>query len=327
MKDEVENMLMDMRDITGVVQETIINLENYGRNDHHVKLPIALKEAQMYLDDIKFRSKNIPKSHETLKCANDQLEFWSEEFNTTSQQKDRLESYLELRQTFNDRLDDLKALTHRTFRDASETEAFVTKNRKDFEKLKQKANRITEDSEELQKFLTMDIIAQSDSLMESLHDGIAKMRIDNKDLVDLNNLIETTIAEREDELDQIKRKTVPDARAHAEDLARRSKIIVDHFQTSKDGARVAMLAGTAHKNISDAIEAARIAADEAYNAAVYSNKKLNPADPEEETLIEKGQDLSLESEAIQGDAENQISKIKGKLLSYLDEVCSKVRIA
>lgn len=313
MKGDVENFLMDIRDITGVVQETIINLENYGRNDHHIKLPIALKEAQMYLNDIKYRSKNIPKAHETLKCANEHHEFWTEELLTTTQQREKIESFVKLRNTFNSRLEDLKNLTRRTFRDSLETEAFVTKNRKDFEKLKDKANRINDDNEELQKLLTMEIIAQSDSLMESLHDGIAKLRLDNKDLIDLNAMIDATIAEREEELEDIKTRVVPEARKHANDLAQRSKYIVDHFQHSKDGARVAMLAGTAHKNISDAVEAARIAADEAYNAAMFSNKKLNPADPEEETMIEKGKDLTLESVSIQDDAEDQITKIKGKI--------------
>lgn len=314
MKFETEAILMEIRDITGIVQETIINLENYGSNDHHIKLPIALKEAQMYLNDIKHRSKNIPPAQETLKCANEQFVFWSEEFNATTQQRDKIESFLKARKIFNERLEDLKSLTHRTFRDSSETEAFITKNKKSFEKLKLEANKINEDADELETLLSQGIIAQSDSLMESLHDDIANLRLDNTNLMELNVKVDEVISERESELEGLKKSLIPDAQKHAEDLSRRSKVIVDSFQNSKDGAKVAMLAGTAHKNITDAINSARDAAEKAHEAAMFSNDKLNPIDQDEETMIEKGRDLSLESEAIQHDAEDQIAKIKGKLL-------------
>lgn len=316
MKIDAESILIDVRDITGIVQETIINLENYGSNDHHIKLPNALKEAQMNLNDIKRRSQNIPQSQESLKCANEQFDFWSDELKSAMQQQQKLDNFLTLRKLFNERLEDLKNLTHRTFRDSSETEAFVTKNRKSFEKLKEKSIKINEDTEELEKLISFGIIAQSATMMEMLHDAIDKLKSDNKVLIDLNVEIDAVITEREDDLQDIKDDLIPKARVHAELLAKRSKVIVDLFQNSKDGARVAMLAGTAHKNITEAINAARDAAEKAHVAAVFSNDKLDPIDPEEETMIEKGQDLSLESEAIQTDAESQITKIKGKLHSY-----------
>lgn len=317
MKIDAESILMDVRDITGIVQETIINLENYGSNDHHIKLPNALKEAQMNLNDLRRRAQNIPKSQESLKCANDQLEFWSDELNAATQQQQKLDTFLTMKKVFNERLEDLKNLTHRTFRDSSETEAFVTKNRKSFEKLKEKSNKINDETEELEKLISFGIIAQSDTLMEMLHDAVDKLKVDKKDLIDLNVEINEVITERENELKDIKDDLIPKAKLHAEELAKRSKVIVDLFQNSKDGARVAVLAGTAHKNITEAINAARDAAEKAHEAAVFSNEKLNPVDTEEETIIEKGQDLSLESEAIQTDAESQITKIKGKLHSYL----------
>jgi laminin, alpha 1/2 len=317
MKIEADSILMDVRDITGTVQESIINLENYGSNDQHTKLPVALKEATMYLNDIKHRSRNIPKAEDTMKCANDQHDIWSEELAAATEQKKKIDNYLKSRKAFNDRLDDLHNLSHRAFRDSLETEGFLTKNNKNIDKLGEKKDRLSDDKEELEKLVEIGIIAQSDSLMETLHDSISKLKIDNKDLVDLNIEIEDKITERESELDGIKETLIPDAQKHAEDLSRRSKIIVGLFQNSKDGAQVAMLAGTAHKNITDAINSARIAADKAHEAAVFSNDKLNPIDADEETLIEKGLDLSLESEAIQTDAINQISKIKGKIKVYI----------
>lgn len=315
---DADSILIDVRDITGVVQETIINLSNYGSNDHHIKLPVALREAQAFLKDLQQRSKNIPKADITLKCSNDQLEFWTDELNNANQQKKKFEEYLNLRDNFNEKLNDLKNLTHRAFRDSSETEAFLTKNRKGYEKLKLKSTEIDKENVEIEKLLNFGIIAQSDSLMESLHDSMAKLKIENRELIELNAMVEETITKREDEFADISETLIPKARSHAEDLSRRSKIIVDLFQHSKDGAKVAMLAGTAHKNITDAINAARDASEKAYDAAVFSYDKLNPIDPEEETMIEKGRDLSLESEAIQSDAENQISKINGRAFISLN---------
>lgn len=311
---------MDVRDISGIVQESIINLESYGNNDHHIKLPIALREAKMYLDDITHRSANLPKGQESLRCANDQFEFWSEELTAANEQKRKLHDYLKSRAIFNERLDDLKNLTHRTFRDSSETEAFVTKSRKSLEKLKLKANEIKTESEEVEEMLNNEVIAQGSSLMESLNDNLAKLKVEHDDLIILTEEVDTTISERIDELDGIKKTLIPDAQKHAADLSQRSKTIVDMFQQSKDGASSAMAAGTAHKNISDAINSARVAADSAYDAATFSNDKLNPIDPEEETMIEKGRDLSVESEDIQRDAEEQISKIKGKLHFFLSHI-------
>lgn len=283
-----DSVLMDVRDITGVVQETIINLFNYGSNDHHIKLPTALREAQAFLKDLQQRSRNIPKAGETMKCANDQLEFWLDELNNANQQKEKLENYLKLRDNFNEKLNDLKNLTHRAFRDSSETEAFVTKNRKSFEKLKLNADEIDRENDDIKTLVNFGIIAKSDSLMESLHDSIAKFKIENNELIELNEMVDETITKREDEFAVISESLIPKARAHAEDLSLRSKIIVDLFQHSKDGAKVAMLAGTAHKNITEAINAAREASEQAFDAAVFSNDKLNPIDPEEETMIEKG---------------------------------------
>ena len=313
MKIEVDSILMDVRDITGVVHEAIINLENYGSNDHHTQLPIALREATIHLNAIRQRSQNIPKGESAMQCANEQFEVWSDELTTAKERKQKLDQFMKLRDIFNNKYNDLKNLTHLAFRHSSETEGFLTKNRKSIDKLEEKKNQLNNDREELEKMVNLDIIAESDSMMETLHDAIAKLRIDNKDLIELNIEIDSKIRERDEELREIQSNLIPEAQKHAEDLSRRSKIIVGLFQNSKDGAQVAMLAGTAHQNITEAINAARIAADKAHEAAVFSNDKLNPIDADKETLIEKGKDLSLESEAIQADAEEQIRKIKGKI--------------
>lgn len=312
MKIDGDKLLIDIHDVMEAVQDTIINLENYGSNEDHVKLPIALKEAQKYFDEINEKAKNLPNSSDVNKCGVNHLDYWTNKYEEQSTRKMKLDSILAEQQNLLARLDDLKNLTHRVFRDSSETEAFITKNKKDFDRLKEKTIKINDEFLAIEKLLDTNVIAASSSKMESLHDSFEKAEVENENLMNLQDEVEKVILEREDELNEIREKILPEAQKHAEDLSQRSKIIVNLFQTSKDGAQVAINAGTAHKNITDAIHAAKIAANDAHEAAIKSQEALNPID--EETFSEKGEDLSLESIAIQEDAEDQIKKINGEYL-------------
>jgi laminin alpha 1/2 len=311
MKLDADKLLIDIRDIMGTVEETVINVENYESNEDHVKLPIALKEAQMYFDDISERAKNLPNSNEVNKCGVDHLDYWTNTYEEQSTKKMKLDNILAEQKNLLSRLDDLKNLTHRVFRDSSETEAFITKNKKDLERLREKTAKINDEYSEIEKLIDTNVIAASSSKLESLQDSFEKAEVEDENLIKLQEEVEKFILEREDELNEIRDKILPEAQKHADDLSQRSKIIVNLFQSSKDGAQVAIMAGTAHKNITEAIHAAKIAANEAQEAAKKSEAALYPVD--EETFAEKGEDLRLESEAIQEDAEEQIKKIEGKI--------------
>lgn len=314
MKLDADKLLIDIRDIMESVDETIINLENYGSNEDHVKLPIALKEAQKYFNEINEKSKNLPNSNDINKCGVEHLEYWTNKYDEQSARKMKLDNILAEQKNLLARLDDLKNLTHRVFRDSSETEVFITKNKKDLERLKEKTIKINDEYLEIEKLIDTNVIAAASSKLESTNGTIDTLKIENETLMNLQDEVEKVILEREDELNEIRDRILPETQKHAEDLSQRSKIIVNLFQTSKDGAQVAIMAGTAHKNISEAIHAAKIAADEAFEAARKSHEALNPED--EETFAEKGEDLSLESVAIQEDAEVQIKKINGELKFY-----------
>lgn len=321
MKLDADKLLMKNRDMLSSVQETIINLENYGTTDDHIKLPSALKEAQKYLDDIVEKTKNLPKFDDVSKCPNKQLEFWTNHLETQKERKGKLDEVLEEQQMLLMRLDDLKNLTHRVFRDSSETEAFITKNKKDYEKLKNKVTEINDEHADIEKLLDRNVIAASSSKMESLQDNFEMAKLDNENLLKLQDDVEKFILENDEGMTEIRDKILPEAKKHAQDLSQRSQIIVNSFQMSKDGAQVALLAGTAHKNITEAIHAAKEAAKDAYEAAIKSQEALNPVD--EETFLEKGNDLSLESIAIQEDADEQMKKISGKKFPFKLFYCKK----
>lgn len=307
---QAQTLLMDIRDIDGVVQETIINLRNYGNNENHIKLPTALREAKMYLNDIKNKSQTLPNSDDALDCANENYDNWNSMNSLVNTSKEKLDNFIKLHRNLNDKLDDLKNLTHRTFRDASETEVFLTKNNKGMDRLRDKANLLNADLNELDELFDFNLITASESLMESIHDGIARLAIVNKEMGDLHQIVDDKIVEDEYDLGVVRSELVPEARQHAEELSKRSKVIVDAYENSKSSANNAILAVTAHKNITDAVNIAESATNKAHEAAIIADRKLNPHD--EETIIEKGNEMSLESEDIQEDAKLQMSKIKGE---------------
>jgi len=304
--------MVDARDQSTSIQESIINLESYGTSDHHIKLPIALKEAKLFLEDIIQKSQNVPDTREVTKCANDNFEFWSEELRNTKEQKDKLDKLVKDKESLQNRINDFKNLTHRVFRDSSETEAFITKNKNDFEKLKEKTAQLETQALEVDKLLNENVVAASASRMESVNDNLSKAKITNDNLLNIYDEVEKTISERDDEINSIKNSQLTQAQRHAQDLSDRSKVIVNLFQHSKDGAQLAVRAGTAYSKIAESIDEANKAANKAYEAAVHSNQQLNPTNPDEETMLEKGQDLALESVAIQQDAEEQVEQINSK---------------
>lgn len=312
LKAKANDLTADARDLTISIQESIINLETYGTSDHHIKLPTALKEAKMYYEDISRKAKEIPDAKDVTKCVNEQFDFWNEELKATEAQKDRLEKLVKEKEIFHNRLNDFKNLTHKVFRDSSETEAYITKNKNDLERLKEKVSQLETDANEVDELLDGNLIASSASRMDSIRDNFEKCKATSEDLMILHGHVDNALTERKADIEALKGSTIIEAERHAKDLSDRSKVIVGLFQHSKDGAQLAVRAGTAYSKISESIEAAKEAANVAYEAAVSSNKQLNPEDSNEETMLEKGQDLASESEDIQKDAEEQIEKINGK---------------
>lgn len=309
LNSDAQTLLMDIRDIDGIVQETIISLRSYGNNENHIKLPTALREAKMYLDDIRNKSQNVPGSDESLECANENYETLNGLFELLQSSKQKLDRVLISQKKFNDKLDDLKNLTHRTFRDASETEVFLSKNSESFERLKKKSDQLEADLNELDEMLDFNLIAVSENLMETVHDAIARIAVGNKNLVDLQVVVEQQIENVNVDLHDVKANIIPEAQIHTQELVKRSRLIVDAYENSKSSANNAILAVTAHKNITDAVNIADQAMNKAYEEAKNADKQLNPDD--EDTITEKGNEMSLESEAIQEDAKHQMSKIEG----------------
>lgn len=223
-KSDADGVWIGLKDISGIIQETTIELNNYGSNDNHVKLPVALQEANRYLKDIQQKSANVVHGKSVLECVNKNFDHWKHENNVTMEQQDDLTN---LRYTLGNltyRLDDMKGLTHISFQDAMETEVLLTHNQRSFEKLKKKIEEVEKLHDDINLQLNTNIIAQTDSLMEMVHDNIGKVKVDNDDLIMLNIDLNTTIYKCADGLKEAHEKWLPMSRKHASELANRAKV-------------------------------------------------------------------------------------------------------
>lgn len=310
MKSDTYEILIELRETEGVVRQTIGDLQNYGQQDHHIMLPLALREAGKYLNDVKEKSKLLTSNPINTYCVDDHWNFWSTEWNATHEQKQELERLKNEYAKLSHRLEDMQHNIHKTFRDVMETEALMTFNQKNSEKLQEKIKEVEKIDGEIVEIMDNDLSTETDMIMESIQASMGTIQVQNDDLVALNEDLGNTIEECEEGLNKARQEWLPKAREHSQKLAAKSKLIVDSFQHSKDGAKIALMASHAHSDIAKAVELANQAAEEAYQAAKNSNDKLNPIG--EYTISEKGLDSKHESMDIQRDALNEISKIEGK---------------
>jgi laminin alpha 1/2 len=310
MSSEADTILMELRDVEGMMRKTIIELKNYGSHDSHLKLPHAIRDANNLLNDIKQKSERLTTNPYDVKCVEDHWGYWNNENNATEHQAKALENLKQGFLNLANRLENMQTLIHKTFKHSMETEALLTFNQKNFENLQEKVKSIEEIDAEITEVLENDLLEETESLMESVEANMKSLDHVNDDLVTLNEDLNNTIQECEQELNKITSNSLPKAKAHAQKLASKANIYVDLFQHSKDGAKVALDASTAHSNIANAIEAARVATNLAFEAAKNSNDELNPIG--EDTIAEKGLDSKHESLDIRADALNEITRIEGK---------------
>lgn len=308
---DADTILMELRDVEGILRKTILELQNYGSHDSHLKLPHAIRDANNLLNDIKQKAEKLTTNPFDVKCVEDHWGYWNNESNATEKQARALETLKQGFLNLASRLEDMQALIHKTFRNSMETEVLLTYNQKNFDKLQKSVKNIEDVNSEVTEVLDNDLLPETESLMESIEANMKNLDHVNDDLVTLNEDLNITIQECEQGLNKIKLNSLPKAKAHSHKLAEKARVYVDLFQHSKDGAKVALDASTAHSNIAKAIEAARIATDLAFEAARNSNDELNPVG--EDTIAEKGLDSKHESLDIRADALNEITRIEGDI--------------
>jgi laminin, alpha 1/2 len=289
---------------------TIEELNRYGTNDHHIKLPQAIKDAKQYLDDLKVKMQQFNQSDNAVKCAKDLHKFWTNEsyaIESMNIGKDNLKLSLD---DLKERYLDLEKHAHRTQSTIDTADETFVKNEERFENLKNKLDEIRGLEQDVDEKLNNSLIAQSETTIEMLKDNMDNIEDELTDILILNKSLNETTAEVTDVLIGIQNTNLPNAQKHAAELMEKANSYTQLFQHTKDGAEIAMLASTAHQNITAAIAAAKLAAQQAIVAAQQADAELNPDD--EVSIKDRGIESINESQDIEQEALTEIDKLDGK---------------
>ncbi|XP_055540243.1 laminin subunit alpha-1 isoform X2 [Wyeomyia smithii] len=296
----------DITDTRGIIVQTIAVLENYGSGDHHIKLPIALQEANGLLDDIKFLYGKIRPKSEVLDCAIKQYGFWSNFSEVVDRQNSRLDDLKFEFAIFRNRMDDFDRLNREIFNNATLTETFITKNGRKLAEIDKKHQQASEMATDIENFLNNNILADSNVKIEQITGNFDQLEQNKENLVLLNNALEDTIKEFDRRITELEREDIPMAIGYSKQLDRESDQYQQKFKHTEDGAANAMKASMAYENIIGAIVSAQELADKATDSAKTANNKVNPLG--DVSLVERSEHSMNVSASIEKKAHKELER-------------------
>ncbi|KAL9706445.1 hypothetical protein quinque_009963 [Culex quinquefasciatus] len=266
----------DIGELRNDVRSTIEVLNNYGTGDHHIKLPIAVKEADELLADIKFKYGQSKPNPEVLECSLRQHDHWSNVSEVVKRQADRLDDLKFEFATLRGRMDDFDRLNREVFNNATLTESFTSMNRRKLAELERKFQQADEMVDEMQVFLDEDILADSAVKYEQIIDNYKQLEQNRENLKWLNDALEDTIKEFDRRFEELMQDVVPKAIARGHQLKEEADEYQRKFKHTEDGAANALKASLAYDNIIKAIVSAQELADIATDSAKAANIKVHP---------------------------------------------------
>ncbi|XP_058122412.1 laminin subunit alpha-1 [Anopheles ziemanni] len=262
--------------IDGDLRSTIQVLKNYGVGDHHIKLPLAVKEANDLLTDIRDRYGKMEFDGTVMDCANKQYDHWSNESKTVAGQNRRLDDLKFEIEQINYKADNLQNYTVQVFRHVQETEVYQTTNQKHFNRARDAYAQALEDETGIRKLLDTNIMSATDVALVQLDDNYGQLTQDN---ATLHALIEQLSESTEDlirEKSILLETQIPKAVRHAKQLKAKADHIRNKFQTTEDASAKAMEASQAYENIIGAIVVAQQSADNATNMVEKADQLIHP---------------------------------------------------
>ncbi|XP_055595374.1 laminin subunit alpha-1 [Uranotaenia lowii] len=329
LQERVAATMNDINEMKADAQKTIRVLQDYSKGDQHMKLPIALEEANRLLAEIKFMYENkVEPKDEVMQCVLNQFTHWSNMSDIVTRQNKRLDYLKSEVFGVRDRLDDFDRFNKQVFNNVTLAESFASKNQRNLADLERKLNHATEMKDEVSNFLDFDIIADSNVKIEELQDDYNQLKQDKENLNALNNELESSITEFSTRYEVLMNNDIPAAIQHAHKLKKESDEFQKLFKDTEDGAANAMKASLAYGNIITAIDNAQELADKATDSAKAANNKVKPLGDislEERSLhalnvstnIEKRALKELEKakelDEVMKDKENQVGSLQYKL--------------
>lgn len=334
MKNESEDVLIELRAQMDQIHKTIDDLNAFFPNEHHINIANALRKANEYLEEIQKKFEEIPNGQEALNCARYNNHNWENEAKIANNLQNSVKSIEDETEVMNFRLDDLRNHSHNVFKIVTETQGVQSKNLENFDKLKSRYAEIDTIRMDIDDMLDNNLLLETEQFIYKINDTLYSNPSINPSnmkhaLTDMLDRIEDNEIETKD----LSISVVTKAQIYAEELDKKSKDYSALFQDTRDGAEAALRArfagdsliilyflfinsnsfySSAHKNITSAIEAASEAANRAEDEAFKTHAVLYPthgptiADNSSKSLVES---IELKTEAL-----IEIEKLEGELI-------------
>lgn len=294
------------------VTQTIDKLNAYGLHTHHVNLPAAAHEAQLILDDLRQQKSNADADAAALECARTDFARWQHDESMLRNQMDEVDSLRYNASGVHRRLQDAAALAARTTGLTASARATHESNERHFEMLLDHELLIRKLKDEVLEAMNNSLVAQMDVLTEEYADGASQIQTDVATIRQLGSLLVGAVEEEAIALGDLRADVVMDADQHAAVLGRRADEYAKLFVNSRNGAELAMRASSAHTTIVEAIEAAKLAGEQAVDAVTKSHAELHESGADDASIIDRGMMSMRQSSEIEAAAEQEFRKLDGE---------------
>lgn len=303
---------------------TIQTLKDYGSHVSHISVQNALKEAQGYATkidkyeyDLQSQKLNLEKAQECLSETKGDVEKIKKE---SSDQSTRLQEQLDNLDDIKDKIYDVEKHLNVIKNETKNAKELNEINDRKLKHLTREVQKIEQIKLDISKYLNSSINSQSIILLDKINENLEFDDIFNN-FKNLEKSLSDKIKSDQIALTKL-RPDVTKAEDWAEMLIKRSIQYKNIFQKTQIGAKEALDASNAHKNIVEAINAAKIAANEAAESSRKSYDELKP--PGQKSVSEKSEESLEESKQIIKMAENESDEIKGRCFSILNMTMNKI---
>ncbi|XP_033151119.1 laminin subunit alpha-1 isoform X1 [Drosophila mauritiana] len=296
------------------ILQTLSDLHGYGKSAHYLSLPTALKQARFYLQAIREHDQMVQGIRSTNDCAWKHFYAMGNASDASFDESGRLEMlWRDLNQT-NHRVVDMRLQVDRVQEVENEAEDVL-------EHVRNLSIHVGESHQELDE-LNQRISDHLDPGYLEQGEGLLRLTVQRQILLNghLNQLdgyrvlLNTTLGVKTEQQREVRKHWLPKAEKHANHLLARSNEYARKFQPTRNGARIAMLASSAHSNITKAINDARLASILAKERVYEAQRTLYPSDGS--SMIERAKHSLHRSKQLQQEALKQMHKsnvLKDKL--------------
>ncbi|ETN59454.1 laminin, alpha 1/2 [Anopheles darlingi] len=261
--ERVNDLVDEVNVIDDGLRVTIETLRNYGVGDHHIKLPLAVKEANDLLDNIRARYEEQEFDDRVRECALQQLDHWANVSRMVDRQARQLDDLKFEIDQMNAKSDNLQNYTKHVFRRVQETEVYQTTNQKHFDRVRASYAGALEDVNEVKQLLDTNIHADTDVSLVQLDDNYGQLKQDADTISGLTELLNESTETLTRENSILRETRIRQALDHADQLKTKADHFKHKFQSTEDASAKAMEASRAYENIIGAIVAAQESADNA----------------------------------------------------------------